>query len=441
MYNLHPAPALIQTTQPVWSPVTMATPQHLRIINGYYNTCNGDAVFKLFPRLPTELRLHIWKLSIAKQRLIEIQLHYAEEGDDAHSVTTNALGKSLSNQRYIAVVRNSIQLHSKLLRVNREARQTALEFYRIHMPCVLLTADNLAHHLQSGDSGYLDPSVARTSPQPLYLSPEHDILYIQARPPAEHTLVSFIHDLRAYDPLGIGLLRLALEQNTISALEEASAEQVAAPVWDSFATTFSHLRDLIFMMDGHLGRAIMGPLIDVPAAGIRFNHALPIKPLTPAFDLAPDPRPLGQVEVDLACVVAFNDPHGMREQMRHVMQACGIHAETLAARERVLFAYALPSYQSPIVDARTAEEFLREEYDGWLRTQVQRRRWVERAGKTVPVETDEELERVARPAVGFWLFDADADAFGPIEEGGMYRWKRVLDLRGHWPELAVARLV
>lgn len=59
----------------------------------------------------------------------------------------------------------------------------------------------------------------------------------------------------------------------------------------------------------------------------------------------------------------------------------------------------------------------------------------------MPVETEEELERVARPAVGLWLFDADA--FGPLEEddSNMYRWSRRLDLRGHWPELVLSRLV
>ena len=47
---------------------------------------------------------------------------------------------------------------------------------------------------------------------------------------------------------------------------------------------------------------------------------------------------------------------------------------------------------------------------------------------------------MVRLAVGFWLFDADA--FGSLDRGeDLYRWKRTLDLRGHWPELGLSRLL
>jgi len=419
MCNLHPDTAFLLTSEPTI--VTMDTPQHLSMINDYYNTSNrDDAGFMPFPQLPIELRLEIWRLSIVKQRLIEIQLYY----HDAHS------GDS-EEYKYIAVVGNGVQLHSKLLRVNREAREAALEFYRIHIPCVLLTGDNLARHHRSGDIEFLDDP--QTHLRPLYLNPEHDILHIKAPQPAEHTFIAFIHDLKTYDPRGIGLVRLALGTNTISALFEASNNTTLT---QASASPFSNLRNLIFTMHGHVGRAIIGHLIDHPAAGVRFNHSLPVKALAPAFDLAPDPRSKDQLGVDLRYICAFGDLCRMREQMQHVLQAWGIHQKP---RERVLFAYDLYSFEPPIVDAKTAAAFLREEHENWLRVQVQRRFWVERAGKTIPVETEEELERVARPAVGFWLFDADA--VGPPEEGDMFQIKRTLDLRTHWPELALSRLV
>jgi len=440
-------------------------PHHLRFINDYYQTRNTDAVFTLFPKLPTELRLHIWKLSVTKQRLVEIELHCVDDDlppadsrsrAEALPAATNALGKALSNGRYIAVVRNSIQLHSKLLRVNREARQAALEFCRIHIPCILLSTRDLLNHLKAGDRGYPDQSVAQTPPQPLYLNPEHDILFLKAHPPAQQTLVSFIHDLCAYDPRGTGLLRVAFERNTISNLELAATttttpvDNTAVPsstaavnVWASFVSTLSRFHEIIYMMDAHVGRAIIGQLIDVPAAGVRFNHSLPVKPMTSTFDFAPDPRPKDQVIKDLSCVVAISDPHGMREQIANIFSACGISREELKARvkERVLLAYSLPSYMSPITDGETAQGFLCNEHDTWLRGQRARRFWIARAGKKVPVETDEELQRVARPAIGFWLFDADKDVFGPIDQSGMYTVKRALDLSGEWPELALARLL
>ena len=226
---------------------------------------------------------------------------------------------------------------------------------------------HLTRYLQSGDSGFLDPSVAQTPLQPLYLNPEHDILYILARPPVKHAFVSFVHDLKVYDPYDIRLLRFALKSNTINALNKASAESarrgMPTPIWAAFASTFSRLRDLIFIMHGYLGRTIISPLIDFPKASIRFNHSIPVKPLTPAFDLTPDPRPRHQVEADLKYIFTWQDPYGIHEHMQQVLQAWGIHPET-PPTEKVLFAYATYPSQPPIVDAKTAKEFLQEEHKG-----------------------------------------------------------------------------
>ncbi|KAK5657977.1 hypothetical protein OQA88_2530 [Cercophora sp. LCS_1] len=142
------------------------------------------------------------------------------------------------------------------------------------MPCLLLTADDLATQLRSGDSGYMDPRVSETAPQPLHLNPEHDILFIQAHTPFESTFVPFIHDVKAYDPLEIGVLRLGLDTNTTNDLQTSivttgsiTQTSLPAPALASFTSTFSKMQKVIFMMRGHLGRSIMGPPSTFPPPG------------------------------------------------------------------------------------------------------------------------------------------------------------------------------
>jgi hypothetical protein len=55
----------------------------------------------------------------------------------------------------------------------------------------------------------------------------------------------------------------------------------------------------------------------------------------------------------------------------------------------------------------------------------------------------EDLEKVGRPAVGFWLFPIDA--LGPLHAEGLseeerfrHRVNTMLDMSGHWPDLALA---
>jgi len=86
-----------------------------------------------------------------KQRLIKIELHYPWDADEISAGSAsphpyslrNSLNKFISSGKYIAVARNNIQLHRKLLRVSREAREVALEFYPIYMPCIMLKAQDL----------------------------------------------------------------------------------------------------------------------------------------------------------------------------------------------------------------------------------------------------------------------------------------------------------
>ncbi|KAK1750329.1 hypothetical protein QBC47DRAFT_418109 [Echria macrotheca] len=479
------------------------------------------ASFHLFPALPPEMRLRIWEASVVRRRLLEIvvaqSLSEAGNGQEKPSQTrystTNALGNVMSGGRYVATVHHGRFLHSKLLRVNREARRVALRFYRVHMPCWLLRG-------QSRMPFYPNPEAENGM---LYLNPEYDIVHIQIRNRPAHMVVDFMHDVRAHDPRGIGILHLAMDSNTMRALHFALfhddhsvdsnntkdwlvLQNPADPARLSLVETVSHLRSVVWMAHSYFGRAVMGPLEDFRGVGVRFVHSIPVRADTATFELfdsksGGDPRPPTHVKPDLQWVMtAARDPREMRLQWRSMLQRLGLRSLTSATasaptqmfgvEEKVLFAYEPPGWvgdgdeghEEHIYDQATARRFMVHEQERWvrgleerkslllimLRTEAARARaasaaaggggdvggghgnasppsssplspspWLT-AKNLRPGELPPGMEAVARPAVGFWMFRADA--LGPLE-GNVFQSKVVFDMRGEWPELGLARLV
>ncbi len=223
----------------------MATSQHLQIINPSY--CGGeDVLFSLFPKLPTELRLRIWRLSVERHRLIEVEVEaLPDSGDDAHRPpysTTNALNKLISSRNY-AVTVQGFRLHSKLLRVNSESRKEALRFYRVHIPCYLRASRRVERSIKST----------------LYFNPEYDFIQLEAGGPVETTFVDFLHDIRAYDPRDAGLVNLAIDSNGMNVMHSSTMSS-EGPARAAFVDFLSQLREVIWVAQSIAGRAILGPL-------------------------------------------------------------------------------------------------------------------------------------------------------------------------------------
>lgn len=419
----------------------MPPPQHLQIINPAILRANDDSCFGLFPKLSAELRLHIWRYSlIEKQRLLQIQVAHPIPDDDLVSEPAqdvapysikNALNKLISNKNYNATVEGH-HLFSKLLRVNREARQAALEFYRVHIPCNIRSTNM-----------YLKPT-----PSILYINPEHDFIHLTGDSGGSgdtKSFVDFIHDLKAYDPKNTGLLNLALEANEVTTLYHQLPTIPEPPAKAAFVDCLSHLREIIWVAHSRAGRAILGAVDGFPArVGARFNHSMPIIPASPSFRLlARDPRPVGP---ELRYVLTgCSDPRRMRRTWRALLARWEIEYDgttttttrTTPPRERVLFAYDPPTHERVICDRVSAEMFLRDEEESWLRLQAghYRRAVLKCAGK-VPVESPEELEKAVRPAIGFWLFPVEA--LGPLDDDDLGGMKLAFDMADFWPELALA---
>jgi len=417
---------------------------HLEAINQSYNCGGGgDVVFDQFSMLSAELRLLIWHCALEEFRLLEVMVEGewaplpevegavspSRDGPPLYS-TTNALNKLVSGRNYTVNVQG-FPLYSKLLRVNRESRQAALEFYRLHIPCYFRRTD-----------AYSKRAVRAT----LYFNPEYDIWHLDADGPAahftEHVFVDFLYDFKAYDPRGIGLLNLALASDAMIQLH--SLANISEPRGKATLVDFlSQLREIIWIAHPHAGRSIVemwdGAFVGI---GFRFNHSMPGMGITPRFSLlGRDLRPIGP---ELKCVVTTcSNSRQMRILWRDPLERLEIR-QAQPARERVLFAYRMPRYEELLVDdIKTADDFLGREEESWLRSQERTGCHYHRVeyltGKPPPIEGPEELAKAVRPALGFWLFPVEA--LGSLESVDMSgSGKRVFDMSDHWSELALSTL-
>ena len=405
----------------------MSPPQHLQIINPAYCAAK-DAWFPQFPKLPPELRARIWELSAPKcHRLVEVEIESPSDSETPppHSYTrTNSLNRVISGRQHSMIVRSS-PLYSKLLRVNSESRQETLRFYRVHIPC----------DLQSSHQTH-----KRATQTVLFLNPEYDFIHPEWSGSASQAFIDLVHDIKANDPYHIGLINLAMGTNDMTHLLDL-AQDIKPRSQETLVDCLWKLRDIIWMVDSTTGRAIMGPMdgfhtiMDFDGVGVRFNHAMPVKPTTPSFDLlGRDPRAVGP-ELKFVATAAC-DPRQIRVKWQELLAKYQIR-HTRPVRERVLFAYCSPPSLPQVCDVKTADAFFQNEQEHWLRIQ-QRWHWVVKrhAGK-VPIESLEELEKATRPAVGFWLFPAEA--LGELQ-GDISGMKKVFDLTGHWPQLALSLL-
>ncbi len=145
-----------------------------------------------FPRLPSELRLDIWRLHLQRHRMIEIDIGAGVGPGDSEShsyATHNHLGRIVSAGRYYLAIRDDESPPvSALFQVNREARGAALRFYHIHLP-----------FKRGGPILYLNSEYDVVFARRKYSAVIWDPSIPSIRPDFAKLLVDFLHDARAYD--------------------------------------------------------------------------------------------------------------------------------------------------------------------------------------------------------------------------------------------------
>lgn len=382
----------------------MASTKKAGLLNDTYAakvSRDESAVFRLFPRLPPELRRAIWDASLRRWRIITVRI-----AGPRPSSSDDVSKESADKHRY-RVIAHQHYRHSKLLRVSREARAAAIQFYSVHLPC-----DNLAS-------------------TPLYFNPEHDFLLVRQESHSPQRIVGFLNSLEAYDARGIGVLNLALDSYIIEDL--CCVDGLGTAARDAFLRTLSRLRRLWSVnLETSEARGMAGEL-SWRHAKVHHNRSVPVLSYSQTFDwLAADPRP---IDFDLGYIATFRDP---RQQTRRWQE---LEAKLQIRRNRpldfrILLSVETQRCDTEVVDRATAHRYLEEE----------ERAFVERAckmfepnippwGEYLDHESWEASRESLEDVVGFWLFPMDA--FDQCPDDGLCQLKRVRNLRGKPPQLCL----
>ena len=383
--------------------------QHQEIYN--YSRQGGvsaaHSTFPLFARLPEELRLRIWTLSLRGYRIIKVHL-------DADSFNGSEFEPSAKPS---ARVRGD-QILSKLLRVNREARQAALDFYHIHLPCQLYGRGTHSQRFT------------------VHLNATYDFLRLVAPSPAHETFPRFLADLREHDAKHVGLLNLAIDGS--SGLLSLNPGDVAPTDKEVIVATLSRLHQVFWMVTPHVGRANAGAMGSVRGIGVQFNAGFPILPSTLRFDRLPrDPRPIAK---DLERVVIGGpDPREIMSAWDCLLDRWGIASRPSPTQTRYSFLLALAPYtdeeEKSIYSYKDAEEKLQDEsarFREKLRTLSRFR--------SRPVHW--EPSTTVGAAFGFWILPVEAGLTVPLglSPHVEQKWHQVVDVSDQWPELGLSQL-
>ncbi|KAI1263988.1 hypothetical protein F5Y18DRAFT_392098 [Xylariaceae sp. FL1019] len=407
----------------------MDTERHLQIINPAHNNGKIDS-FPYFTRLPVEIRLEIWQTSLRRLRLIPIQIRNPVDiGVEVNDGTTYTY----------CLTADGSPLVSKLLRVSIEARQAALRFYRVCIPCVLSDAD-----------GHTKTDMT------LRINPEHDVLRprLSAGPRNLH-LSDLLLDLRSRDPLGIGVLNLALDLDTIVNTCSLDPSTLELDARTKFTESLLRLRQVFFVSIEQAGRLFWGPIGGIHTVkNPEYHRSRPIMSTSTTFDrLARDPR--DGIELDLGRVYGGTfDPRQMVHKWMRFLDSWDINPPPHLLSYRLLISTSTVQTarggrirgcrsrstldrKRLIYDRNSAVSFIHQEENKWTRAQkLEATRY--QAARQVAPTSYEDLERVPRPAIGFWLFPLDV--LGPRSDYEKETPKGIIDMGAHWPELCLAHL-
>lgn len=408
--------------------LNMSSQPHLQIFDPNQITHEEEFNFPLFSLLPKELRLKIWRHTLQRQRIIRLRL-LNQRGKTAIQADENP--ESTSNgERYFTIV-DGTQLLSKLLRVNKESREEALMFHRVHLPCRFTGGA-----MRDGSNGH----------GTLHFNPEWDFLYIGAEWPAKDTLVTFLYHLKTiHDPRHVGLLNLAVDGNGLSGsnLYGLQSSDLDSEVRSAFVETLSQLREVWFVSTPVVGRQINGILSGFGTSETLFNRSFPIMTTPPTFDrLQRDPRPITQDLEKTTGLARSRDVIFL--WLRLLKKWC---TSSPKIEYRFLLAFDPTMGGNQITDRRSAMSWLQKEDnqwngrapdDGFLKNRTVK--WP--IGAEDEKYKNEDLENTVRPAFGFWLFPVEA--LGPIDGEGLSEnlgsRPDFVNMTEYWPELALSSL-
>lgn len=378
--------------------------------------------FHCFPLLSKEIRQQIWEIALQRSRIIHVIL---KDPSNEPAPTSDAAEMSQladNGERFWAIA-DGYQTLSKMFRVNREARETALSFYRVRFPCWLRTV-----------AGVMKPGM-------FYFNPEQDYLRIIPEWSVKNTLFNFLHLLKTtYDPKHIGLRNLVVAGNDLRAndleLIDPSNPDLDKDTMESFRNILRNLNEVFFFSTTRAGRQILGTHNGVPAPGeVVYNRSFPIQVRLWTFHRLPrDPR---QIDEDLKQIyIGMTDHRDTIRLWHRRLEQFDVSAP--AIKYKWYIAYD-PRENEQILDVKTARRFMQKEKDLWNGIgdvfQIPDYRFP--VGAQSERYKNEDLKTAVQPAFGFWLFPIDV--LGSLEKTGGPD-EPLWDFSKNWPELGVISL-
>ncbi|KAG6368828.1 hypothetical protein INS49_003044 [Diaporthe citri] len=409
------------------------------LLNSTLKPVPDDRTFPLFSSLPKELRLQIWEEATPRERLVHVTICcrlYREKEKESDApvryLKKNHLGNPISGSEYQLFAEDG-RLDHALLSVNREARQVVLDFYRIHIPAFCVQS----HHGKPIPHCYGE----RTT---LHINPEHDVIQFQAQEPVRETLIDFLWDLKAYDPKGVGLLRLAtsLENFCTNDLQYLKrSDLLLIRQRQALVETLSQLQEVWFV-NVESGRNLYQPTADGSENMVPYG----IK-MSGYESVGPEAREGAEAELQRVYMGRV-DPRELIWRWKRLLRTWKIHHPHGQVKYRLMVA----QQQKPFKDEPSARGLAR--IMGLLSVRDQDRYYYKEdkifrpgaceagSGKLPDQVKPEESGTMKTAAVGFWSFPIEA--VGDIGKGKSlrdcdYEPNRFLDMRSHWPELLLAK--
>ncbi|CEJ94920.1 hypothetical protein VHEMI10427 [[Torrubiella] hemipterigena] len=387
----------------------------------------SPATFPLFARLPVELRLAIWREAISVSRFIHIELWddpacctLTTDPQIAYYKTTNILGNIVSGYPYcINMAPSDEGSCSAIGKVNRESRQMFLNIYRIQVPVKVGRAAMVADGTRY-----------------LYINPDVNILWLET----DHafktnlTMLSFVHDIIAYDPRGVGMTKLGLHNNRWNPLEGLLPNSLPLTLQRSLSIMFSTSLEIFYsIISLDLGHHITVSRIQSTNTIVHNYQA------TPVFSSAQIYR---RIECDPRDIQACLQNFKLHEDMRRYVHTFNRFKAACKVARDIPMRYLLLCELDPNSSISSREAFS----DIMQRKDEEFHEWIEQVSDEnslswVPVVA---MEPVTPPLVaGVWEFAPDvfgeipsSDTEWPILDPTIHK-TRHMDLTKHPPRLWV----
>jgi hypothetical protein len=393
----------------------MSVEPHLQSINSSLQEEVLSSEFQLFPRLPKELRCQIWQHALQRHRVINVHLSIVHQIKkflaDAERIPIPSAG-----ERSYRVIVDGFKVLSKFLRINRESRDEALRFHRVHIPCNFTLDD--VHNARDGILGTL------------YFNPEYDSLRVFSEVNFKHTVIEFLYHLKTtYDPKRVGLLKLVTDANlnAHNNFHQLRPEDFKSEVREVIFKALQQLQEVFFLTTTRVGRALFGPVLTHDGHdGSHFDRSLPVLPRSPVYERLPrDPRPVAE---NLKSV-GMHDPRPASRLWFDLLARW--HIGPTQTNYRIML--ACDPYDE-LVDNASALKLLRKEEAQWKEGDMLG------TGRKCTKCDNKALENVVRPAFGFWSLPLQALKPDTRSYQHPFVGMTYYDISEYWPELWLGSL-